>query len=79
MGEIAERHRQGASKLRGRFPTAYAHLSDKRWKTFRKVLETQRTVSSGSPHPPPLARPVATRNGLGTPNGITLLQSRTAA
>jgi CHAD domain-containing protein len=52
MGEIAERLRQGAIELRAQFPTAYARLSGKRWKAFRKVLEDKRVTPQGDqPHP----------------------------
>ena len=42
MGEIAEHHRQAAIQLRAQFPTVYARLSNKRWKSFHKVLEDKR-------------------------------------
>jgi CHAD domain-containing protein len=60
MGEIAERHRHTAIELRAQFPTAYARLSVKRWKTFRKVLEARRAAPhDDQPQPPAPADPVA--------------------
>jgi CHAD domain-containing protein len=44
MGEIAERHRRSAIELRAQFPSAYSRLSNKRWKTFRRVLEAGRAM-----------------------------------
>ena len=60
MGEIAERHRQAAIQLRAQFPTAYARLSNKRWKTLKRVLEDKRPAPRHDhPHPHPFAEPVA--------------------
>jgi CHAD domain-containing protein len=39
MGEVAERHRQAAIKLRAQFPAAYARLKGKRWKALRQALD----------------------------------------
>jgi hypothetical protein len=42
MGEIAERYRQSAAELRSRFPESYARVTGKAWKTFAKLIETER-------------------------------------
>jgi CHAD domain-containing protein len=42
MGEIAERYRQSAAELRTRFPESYARVTGKAWKTFAKLIETER-------------------------------------
>jgi CHAD domain-containing protein len=42
MGEIAERYRQSLASLRAEFPSAYARVKGKRWKSLRNVLEEQR-------------------------------------
>lgn len=47
MGEIAERYRRSAIKLRSRFPKAYARVSRKAWKALSELIENERTASSG--------------------------------
>jgi CHAD domain-containing protein len=42
MGEIADRYRQSAAELRTRFPKSYARVTGKAWKTFAKLIETER-------------------------------------
>jgi CHAD domain-containing protein len=42
MGEIAERYRHSMIELRAEFPVAYARLSGKQWKAFRKRLDHDR-------------------------------------
>jgi hypothetical protein len=46
MGEVAERYRRSMIDLRAQFPAAYAALSGKEWKTFRKRLERERPAPS---------------------------------
>jgi triphosphatase len=48
MGEIAERYRGRAVKLRGRFPQAYARVTGKTWNAFAKAIESERPVPAGS-------------------------------
>jgi triphosphatase len=60
MGEIAERHREAAIQLRAGFPSAYARLSNKRWKTFYRLLEDKRPAPHhDQPLPPALTEPRA--------------------
>jgi triphosphatase len=44
MGEITERYRQAMTKQRQRFPAAYAKLTGKPWKTFRRMIEDRRPL-----------------------------------
>jgi CHAD domain-containing protein len=60
LGEIAQRHRHAAIQLRAQFPTAYARLSNKRWKTFHKVLEDKLPAPHhDQPRPQPVAESLA--------------------
>ena len=42
MGEIAERYRRSAIKLRSRFPKAYARVSRKAWNALSELIENER-------------------------------------
>jgi hypothetical protein len=42
MGEIAERYRRNGAELRTRFPSVYARVRGKRWKTLRREIDEQR-------------------------------------
>jgi triphosphatase len=43
MGEIAERYRLSAARLRDQFPKAYARVTGKAWKAFEKMIEEERS------------------------------------
>ena len=60
MGEIAEHYRQNAVELRARFPKSYSRVAGKPWKTFARLIETERPER---PAAPAKAVPVAPANG----------------
>jgi CHAD domain-containing protein len=53
MGEIAERYRQSMTSLRAQFPSAYARVTKRAGKAFRKLMEEQhrREPPCGDPGP----------------------------
>ena len=55
MGEIAERYRQSMASLRARYPSAYARVTKKAGKSFRKLREEQRPRDPPCGDPEPLA------------------------
>jgi CHAD domain-containing protein len=48
MGAVAERYRASIAELRRRFPTAFAKVSGKRWKSFRSLIESQRPAAAAA-------------------------------
>jgi CHAD domain-containing protein len=50
MGEIAERHRSSATRLRQQFPAAYSRVA-RPWKQFRRHIEEQRPKAAPSSEP----------------------------
>jgi CHAD domain-containing protein len=60
MGEIAEHYRQNAVELRARFPKSYSRVTGKPWKTFARLIETERPER---PAAPAKAGPIAPANG----------------
>jgi CHAD domain-containing protein len=47
MGEVAERYRQSMIELRRDVPHAYARVSGKAWRAFRKAMERQKPSDVG--------------------------------
>lgn len=60
MGEIAERYRLSAARLRDQFPKTYARVTGKAWKAFAKMIEEDRSAAA-----PPAGLNVP-RVGIGT-------------